>query len=50
MPTECENCGASLERASYTMPWEDDDNAYGYYTCPRCGHENIDYSTCDDDD
>ena len=48
MPTECEHCGMPLNGASYTLPWEDDDNPYGYYTCPYCGHQNVDYT--DDDD
>lgn len=47
MPTECENCGWSLDNGEYVAPWEDDDNLYGYVICPHCKHKNIDYS--DDD-
>lgn len=45
----CINCGESLSHAPYTMPWEDGDNEEGYWTCPCCGAENIDWSTSDDD-
>ena len=44
MPTECENCGWSLDNGEYVAPWEDDDNLYGYVICPHCKHKNIDYS------
>lgn len=46
----CENCGASLAGGYYTAPWEDGDNEYGYWICPRCGHTNIDWDSVDDDD
>ena len=47
MPTECANCGCSLDGGEYTAPWEDDDNANGYIICPHCKYKNYDYS--DDD-
>lgn len=49
MEQYCESCGASLKDADYTQPWEDDDNAEGFWTCRYCGHKNIDWSTADDD-
>ena len=48
MPDTCEKCGWSLDGGEYVLPWEDDDNEYGYIICPHCKHENIDWSTEDD--
>ena len=45
----CCECGCELRGAAYTLPWEDGDNDYGYWTCPSCGEETIDFSTVDDD-
>lgn len=47
MPTECENCGWSLNNGEYVLSWEDDDNPYGYIICPHCEHKNFDYSNDD---
>ena len=44
----CRTCGASLDDAFYTMPWEDDDNEYGYWTCRRCHARNYDWDSGDD--
>lgn len=44
----CRTCGASLDDAFYTMPWEDDDNEYGYWTCRKCHAKNIDWDSGDD--
>lgn len=44
---DCEYCGNSLRGGSYTAPWEDDDNAYGYVICPHCKRKNVRYT--DDD-
>ena len=44
---ECEACGASLKNAIHVLPWEDGDNADGYYICPQCGHKTFEY---EDDD
>lgn len=44
----CRTCGASLDDAFYTMPWEDDDNEYGYWTCRRCHAKNYDWDSGDD--
>ena len=46
---ECCNCGCSLANAPYTMPWEDGDNEYGYWTCKNCGEKNTDWASGDDD-
>lgn len=40
MSRDCEKCGWDLEGSDYTMPWEDDDNEYGYYICRHCHHKN----------
>lgn len=45
----CMNCGAPLAGGYYTSPWEDDDNEYGYWVCPRCGCINTDWNSGDDD-
>lgn len=37
----CENCGRSLRRGSYTLPWEDGSNSDGYIKCPHCGYFNF---------
>ncbi len=37
----CENCGRSLRRGSYTMPWEDGSNSDGYIRCPHCEYYNF---------
>lgn len=44
----CRTCGASLDDAFYTMPWEDDDNECGYWTCRRCHAKNYDWDSGDD--
>lgn len=44
----CRTCGASLDDAFYTMPWEDDDDEYGYWTCRRCHARNYDWDSGDD--
>lgn len=49
MENYCISCGASLRSAPYTQPWEDGDNEEGYWTCPSCGAENIDWASADDD-
>jgi len=43
MKETCENCQQEYprERLELTMPWEDGNNAYAYWRCPNCGHENI---------
>ena len=46
---DCENCGWSLLGGEYVLPWEDGDNECAYTICPHCGHENIDWSTDDED-
>lgn len=46
---ECCNCGCELRESSYTLPWEDGDNEYGYWTCNNCGAETLDLSSADDD-
>jgi DNA-directed RNA polymerase subunit RPC12/RpoP len=38
---DCINCQQPLKGGGLTLPWEDEDNAYAYVTCPHCGHENI---------
>lgn len=40
---ECINCGGSLSGGSYTGPWEDGDNEYGYVICPHCRCKNSRY-------
>lgn len=44
----CRNCGTPLYEGSYTMPWEDGDNEYGYWTCAYCHAQNIDWDSGDD--
>lgn len=46
----CECCGQSLERASFTLPWEDGNNPFAFVTCPHCGHKEIKYGFGEDDD
>ena len=46
---DCEKCGWSLLEGEYVLPWEDGDNECAYTICPHCGHENIDWSTDDED-
>lgn len=48
MSKECIECGFDLSGSGYTLPGEDGDNPYGYWTCRSCGAENIDLSTDDD--
>lgn len=40
---ECINCGYSLQGGSYTLPWEDGNNEYGYVICPHCRCKNEEY-------
>ena len=47
---ECERCGSSLERGSFSLPWEDGNNKYAYVRCPHCGYKNIKYGYGEDDD
>ena len=39
----CINCGYSLRGGSYTGPWEDGNNEYGYVICPHCRCKNERY-------
>lgn len=45
---DCENCGCGLDGSIYVIPWEDDDNEYGYWICSHCHHKNIDWDSGDD--
>lgn len=44
----CRTCGTPLYEGSYTAPWEDGDNEYGYWTCRKCHAHNIDWDSGDD--
>ena len=44
----CRTCGAPLDDAFYPMPWENDDNECGYWTCRRCHAKNYDWDSGDD--
>ena len=48
-PEYCPSCGQSMRNADYTLPWEDDDNPCGYWTCPYCRYEVLDDDGDDDD-
>lgn len=46
---KCPRCGTPLYYGFYTVPWEDGDNEYGYWTCSHCGKIIYDWASGDDD-